>query len=99
MDKTKPISIQMRRLSDEFVYHFYPTHEVDGYIQYRRLDKNIIIKRHMDYGWVVWDDDDNMLLARPWHIDISTQSTQPPQCEWVSKKGNNSFVYMLTYSV
>jgi hypothetical protein len=42
MDKTKPISIQMRRLSDEFVYHFYPTHEVDGYMQYRRLDKNII---------------------------------------------------------
>jgi hypothetical protein len=53
----------------------------------------------MDYGWVVWDDDDNMLMARPWHIDKSTQSTQPPQCEWVSKKGNNSFVYMLTYSV
>lgn len=90
--------IEMRRLSDGAVYRFEPRSAgADGLPRFRRMDKDIWILRDDVFGWIVRDAENGALMGRPWDVAIPDQGDMPPECEWVSKKGANSFVYRLTF--
>jgi hypothetical protein len=94
MDK----SIEMRRLSDGAVYRFLPAPGAgDGLPRYKRADKDIWILNDRDLGWIIWDGEEKALMGRPWDITIKHQGAAPPECDWVSRKGANSFVYRLAF--
>jgi hypothetical protein len=90
-------TIEMRRLSDGAVYRFLPEPPVEGLPRYKRADKDIWIKRDPDFGWIVWDAADNALMGRPWDVPLADQGPLPPECDWVSRKGANSYVYRLIF--
>ncbi len=89
--------IEMRRLSDGAIYIFLRAPDEHGMRRYRRADKNIWMRRHPDFGWVVWDADEDCLMGRPWTAPLSQQGDTPPEGDWVSRKGANSFVYRLAF--
>lgn len=88
--------IEMRRLGDGAVYRFKPARASDGALRYRREDKDVWIMRDPAFGWIVWDSECAALMGRPWDVALADQGDLPPECEWVSKKGANSYVYRLT---
>jgi len=90
-------AIEMRRLSDGAVYRFIAAPTADGALRYRREDKDVWITRDPAFGWIIWDGDNNALMGLPWDIALSDQGDRPPACEWVSKRGKNSFVYQLVF--
>lgn len=89
--------IEMRRLSDGVVYVFLRESDENGMRRYRRRDKNIWMLRHPDFGWVVWDKDADCLMGRPWAVPLTQQHNKPPEGDWVSRKGENSYVYRLVF--
>jgi hypothetical protein len=89
--------IEMRRLSDGAVYRFHTEPSDDASPRYRRADKDIWILRDAKFGWIVWDAQEKALMGRPWDVAISDQGEAPPECDWVSRKGANSFVYRLVF--
>ncbi len=93
-----PDAIEMRRYSDGAVYRFLPAPAAeDGFPRYKRADKDVWMLSHPDFGWIVWDAADGSLMSRPWDIPIKDQNDRPPECDWVSRKGANSFVYRLAF--
>jgi hypothetical protein len=95
---SKTTAIEMRRYADGVVYRFLPAPAAaDGALRFKRADKDIWILRHPDFGWVVWDGQDETLMGRPWDIAIKDQQETPPEGDWVSRKGVNSFVYRLVF--
>lgn len=89
-------TIEMRRLSDGAVYRFHPAPAGDdGFPRFKRADKDIWILRDEKFGWIVWDAEEKALMGRPWEIAVPDQGALPPVCDWVSRKGDNSFVYRL----
>ncbi|WP_424361999.1 hypothetical protein [Methylocystis parvus] len=89
-------AIEMRRYSDGAVYRFLaaPAGE-DGLPRFKRADKDVWMLRHPDFGWIVWDETDGSLMSCPWDVAMKDQGDAPPECDWVSRKGENSFVYRL----
>jgi hypothetical protein len=88
--------IEMRRYSDGAVYRFLPAPAgEDGLARYKRADKEIWMLRDPDFGWIVRDATDGSLMSRPWDVPMKDQGDAPPECDWVSRKGANSFVYRL----
>ncbi|QGM99795.1 hypothetical protein F7D14_18915 [Methylocystis parvus] len=90
--------VEMRRYADGAVYRFLPASaDEDGAARYKRADKDVWILRDRDFGWIVWDATDKSLMGRPWDIAIKDQGATPPECDWVSRKGANSYVYRLAF--
>jgi hypothetical protein len=91
-------TIEMRRYADGAVYRFLPSSAGDdGFPRFKRVDKSIWILREAEFGWIVWDGDDRALMGRPWDVAMKDQGATPPEGDWVSRKGTNSFVYRLVY--
>jgi hypothetical protein len=91
--------IQMRRYSDGAVYRFLPAPAgEDGFARYKRADKDVWILRDPDFGWIIRDNSDGSLMSRPWEVAIKDQGATPPSCDWVSRKGANSYVYRLVFA-
>jgi hypothetical protein len=91
-------TIEMRRYSDGAVYRFFPAPAGgDGFPRYKRADKDIWMLRHPDFGWIVWDGTDGALMGRPWEVAPKDQGDTPPEGDWVSRKGVNSYVYQLVF--
>lgn len=89
--------IEMHRLSDGAIYTFVRADDERGERRYRRLDKNIWMRRHPDFGWVVWDADADCLMGRPWAVAQAQQGDRPPAGDWVSRRDANSYVYRLVF--
>jgi hypothetical protein len=89
--------IEMRRLSDGAVYRFHAAPAEAGPPRYKRADKDIWILRDEKFGWIVWDAEEKALMGRPWEVAVCDQGDAPPECDWVSRKGANSFVYRLVF--
>ena len=90
--------IEMRRLGDGAVYVFLRQPSEDGALRYRRADKNIWMERDPAFGWIVRDAEDDSLMARPWTVALCDQGVAPPATDWVSRKGENAFVYRLVFA-
>ena len=88
--------IEMRRLSDGVVYRFVAT-AAGADMCYRRVDKDVWILRDPAFGWIIWDGENSVLMGRPWDVASGDQGDLPPACEWVSKRGANSYVYQLVF--
>jgi len=90
---------ELRRMSEDLVYHFDPKPMPDGQIGYQRRDADLWITFRADWGWVAYDEATQSLMGRLWHILPKEQGDHPPEGEWVSKKGAKSYVYELKYCI
>ncbi len=90
---------QLRRLSDDLVYHFDRQLRPDERIGYKRRDQNLWIVFLPEYGWIAVDEKTGAITGRPWNTPLKDQNDDyPPEGEWVSKKGIKSYVYELKYT-
>ena len=89
---------QLRRLSDNLVYHFDRQRRPDQSLGYKRRDQDLWIIFLPAYGWVAVDEATGAITGRPWNPPLKEQTEEyPPEGEWVSKKGIKSHVYELKY--
>ena len=88
---------ELRRQSDDLVYLFDRVHRKDGSVGYKRRDCDHWIVFDEGFGWVAINDSTGELGGRSWNVPAVTQGDHPPEGEWVSKKGNKSYVYTLVY--
>lgn len=88
---------ELRRMSDDLVYHFDRQQMPNGQSGYKRRDADLWIVFRPEWGWVAYLEDNQSLAGRPWNILPKDQGDHPPEGEWVSKKGVKSYVYELTY--
>ena len=45
-------------------------------------------------GWATVDGA-GAVNGRPWEVPLADQTSEPPFCTWVSRKGERSYVYEL----
>jgi hypothetical protein len=87
---------ELRRQSDDLVYHF--KRGPDGF---ERQDnpEMMIIYRGNEMGWVAFDDTGVYgLTGRVWDVLPKDQPPDhPPPGIWVSRKNDKSYVYELVY--
>jgi hypothetical protein len=90
---------ELKRQSDDLIYHFDRNVTSNGDVAYRRRDKDLwITYRGFDLGWVAYDEESKEVRGRPWHLLPKDQDPDhPPEGEWVSKKNERSYVYILSY--
>ncbi len=89
---------ELRRRSDDLIYRFTRSTRADGSSGFRRADRDLWIEFRPELGWIAWDDETDSLSGRPWHVQPTDQTEDgPPAGEWVSKKGDKSYVYDLVY--
>lgn len=81
---------------DGTVYLFHPCEDLQSGKSWKRVDKDIWVTRLDGFGWVSIDSEGN-INSRPWSIAITEQGDVPPSGEWVSKKGDKSYVYDVVY--
>ena len=90
---------ELRRQSDDLVYHFHRQLRPDKKIGYKRRDQNLWMVFSPESGWVAVDEETGVITGRPWNPRLKDQiEDYPPEREWVSKKGIKSYVYELKYT-
>lgn len=88
---------ELRRQSDELVYHFDRMYREDGSVGYKRRDADLWIVFQEDFGWIAIDESTGEIGGRSWNVLPQAQGDHPPEGEWVSKRGSKSYVYTLIY--
>lgn len=86
-------SFELRRRIDDLIYRFDKVANKG----YKRSDGNFWIIKHPRFGWVAWDEHDKDVMGRPWNVPPDEQGDTPPEGEWVSRKGDKSYVYDLVH--
>lgn len=89
---------ELHRAVDSLIYQFDRKQTGTGQFCYKRRDADLWITYRDDLGWVAWDETTQSVMGRPWNTLPAEQSDHPPEGEWVSKKGDKSYVYHLRYS-
>jgi hypothetical protein len=90
-------TFQLRRLSDDLVYTF---HRVQGASadRFAREDRqDLFIEYDKQLGWIALDPETGEVAGKPWSDSLRHNKGQPPEGDWVSKKGAKSYVYELRY--
>ncbi len=90
---------ELRRKIDDLVYSFTRRPRTDGLTGFQRADRDLwIVYLSSEHGWVAWDEENAAIAGRPWAVLPKDQSSNhPPEGEWVSKKGERSYVYDITH--
>ncbi len=90
---------ELQRQSDNLVYEFDRRIQNNKLIGYQRRDQDLwITYRENGIGWVAWNEENQLIQGRPWNVLPKDQDPDhPPEGEWVSKKDNKSYVYILKY--
>jgi hypothetical protein len=88
---------ELHRQSDELVYQFDRMDRADGSAGYKRRDADLWIVLDEDLGWVALDESTGEIAGRSWTVPARAQRDYPPEGDWVTKKGNKSYVYSLIY--
>ena len=91
--------LELRRRVDGLIYRFDRTPLDDGSFGYKRRDSDLWILWQSDLGWVAVDPETGGVTGRPWSVLPKEQSDAPPEGDWVSKKGERSYVYELVYTL
>jgi hypothetical protein len=90
---------ELQRKSDDLVYQFDRKLTTDGKIGYCRRDQDLLIVFHQDFCWIACGNGSEFVTGRPWNILPKDQNPDhPPEGEWVSKKDDKSYVYVLKYT-
>lgn len=89
----------LQRQSDDLIYEFDRRVASNGEIAYQRRDQDLwITYRDSDLGWVAYDEESAEVRGRPWGVLPKDQDPDhPPEGEWVSKKNEKAYVYILKY--
>lgn len=85
---------EFRRKLDGLVYRFEPCDPINGVMAWKRTDLDIWLAWIPAKGWCTIDIN-GVINSRPWCLDAVEQELAPPETEWVSKKGDKSYVYDL----
>ncbi len=95
----KPIeTFELRRRSDNLVYTFRRVLGSSDPQRFVRLDReDLFIQYDAALGWVALDPKTREVTGKPWNDALRHNPNQPPQGDWVSKKGARSYVYDLRY--
>ncbi|MGY8663026.1 hypothetical protein Q3C01_11725 [Bradyrhizobium sp. UFLA05-109] len=93
----KPTKFELRRRSDDLIYTFVRTTRADESVGYKREDGDYWIEWKPEWGWVAWDEASQSCMGRPWNVLPQDQGDVPPEGDWVSRKGDKSYVYRLVY--
>jgi hypothetical protein len=90
---------ELQRKSDDLIYAFDRRLTSNGEIAYQRRDQDLWVTYHgSDLGWVAYDHETAEVRGRPWNVLPKDQDPDhPPEGEWVSKKNEKSYVYVLQY--
>jgi hypothetical protein len=91
-----------KRASDQLVYRFNKsTAMFNDRPKWAREDKNeIVVIWDAKWGWIVAIEDSDtqpMLVSVPWNVHKEEQDEYPPEGPWVSKLGEKSYVYHLSF--
>lgn len=82
---------------DKTSYIFKPANQNHGKPTWKREDTDLCLIHNDRLGWVIIDSNKN-IYAISWDFIVAGQHTpMPPVGEWVSKKGDKSYVYSLEY--
>ncbi len=93
---TKYDHFELHRQSDDVVYRFDRMDREDGSVGYKRRDADLWIVFDEAFGWIAINGTGE-IGGRSWNVAAQAQGDHPPEGEWVSKKGNKSYVYSLVY--
>ncbi|MBX3010270.1 MAG: hypothetical protein KF832_02140 [Caldilineaceae bacterium] len=89
---------ELRRLEDGLIYTFHRVPSETATPRFAREDRpDLFIEYDPSLGWVAIDPATKAVAGRPWLDERRHHAGQPPQGEWVSKKGAKSYVYELRY--
>ena len=89
---------ELRRRSDATVHRFARAERHDGTLGYRREDADVWIVRDDRFGWVMELGERGEAVAGiPWGVPPADQGRHPPEGDWVSRKGDRSYVHSLVY--
>lgn len=81
---------------DGVIYLFRRCEDLPSGTSWKRDDHDVWLTRLQGFGWVTIDQEGN-INGRPWSIPIDEQGDIPPAGEWISKKGDKSYVYDVVY--
>lgn len=91
-----PQILEFHRRLDGLVYRFRPDAPRAGVPTWKREDLDLWVVKVERLGWVCVDNQQTV-LSIPWALAVNEQGGMPPAGEWVSKKGDKSYVYNLVY--
>lgn len=86
--------VEFRRRGDAFTYRFEPAAPREGRPAWKRVDLDLWLAWVSPRGWCVVDAA-GVCNSRPWGLEPADQRGDPPEGEWISKKGDKSYVYDL----
>lgn len=89
-------NFKFNRCIDSVVYYFERCKDRNSYPSWKRVDMDIWLTYIPRKGWCTVDSNNNV-NGKPWDFEVTEQGTLPPECVWVSKKGNKSYVYDLVH--
>lgn len=95
-NKTTRPSFEFRRRIDAVVYRFCPCESLDGKIAWKREDIDLWVTQITGFGWVCVNSN-RIICGIPWGVALDQVDELPPAGEWVSKKGDKSYVYDVVY--
>ena len=90
-------SFDFRRRIDGLTYHFHSCGPQNGKPAWKRVDYAVWLIWLDEIGWCSVDAE-RQINGVPWGIPASQQGDVPPSGEWVSKKGDKSYVYDLVFT-
>jgi hypothetical protein len=85
---------EFRRRIDGASYRFEPCAPSEGYPAWNGVDIDLWLTWIPRSGWCVIDGHGD-INSRPWNFELAEQGEEPPEGEWLSKKGDKSYVYNL----
>jgi hypothetical protein len=83
---------EFRRRIDNVIYRFEPAAPREGYPAWKRVDAALWLTWIPGRGWRVVDEH-GAANSQPWNV--APADLGPPEGEWLSKKGDKSYVYDL----
>ena len=95
-DKTIQRKFELRRRIDGVVYCFEPCKLINGQLAWKREDADMWVTYVKYFGWVCINSE-SAICGIPWSTAINNMGELPPAGEWVSKKGDKSYVYDFVY--
>ena len=85
-----------RRLPADISYSYVPDGDPSDRV-WKRVDMELWVRKIDKFGWAGVNNKAE-ILALPWALAPDEQGDYPPECIWVSRKNDKSYVYDLVYS-
>lgn len=89
---------EFRRAIDGLVYRFQRIPGESESCRYSRADGAVHVEFSDAAGWVARDPATGEITGLPWCVPVDQQTlSHPPEGVWVSRKGDQSYVYELIF--